>query len=369
MTVAIVVPGGVDASGIDRVIPCLLWLIERLARRHTVHVFALSQELRPATWTLLGARVHNIGRVAGGRRRFLATVAAVHAETPFDVIHAFWAGPGLYAAVAGCRHRVPVLTHCAGGEFVAVPEGRYGARLTWRGRTSVRLALAAAQRVTVATEYMSRQARAHGIETELVPLGVATDRWPPRAPRPRDGTHPARLLHIGDLRPVKDQTTLLNAAAQLHAAGVGFELHMVGVDHMDGGMQRLAAQLGVAGQTTWHGTLDRGRLRTLVDASDVLLMSSRHEAGPVAVLEAAVAGVPTVGTAVGHIADWAPVAAVAVPIGDAAALARAAEALLGDETRRLAVAGEALRRATLHDADFTAARFESLYEEVAARHG
>jgi glycosyltransferase involved in cell wall biosynthesis len=216
---------------------------------------------------------------------------------------------------------------------------------------------------------MSRQARAHGVATELVPLGVATDRWPPLAPRPRDGSQPARLLHIGDVRPVKDQTTLLTAAAQLHAAGVRFELHMVGVDHMEGGMQRLAAQLGLAGQTTWHGRLDRGRLRALVDASDVLLISSRHEAGPVAVLEAAVAGVPTVGTAVGHIADWAPVAAVAVPIGDAAALARAAEALLGDEPRRLAVAGEALRRATLHDADFTAARFESLYEEVAARHG
>jgi hypothetical protein len=41
MRIALVVPGGVDRSGRERVIPILLWLIERLARRHTVHAFVL----------------------------------------------------------------------------------------------------------------------------------------------------------------------------------------------------------------------------------------------------------------------------------------------------------------------------------------
>jgi hypothetical protein len=48
MKVAIVTPGGVDRSGSERVIPCLLWLIERLVRAGIeVHVFALRQEPRP----------------------------------------------------------------------------------------------------------------------------------------------------------------------------------------------------------------------------------------------------------------------------------------------------------------------------------
>ena len=51
MKLAIVTPGGVDESGTERVIPAFLWLIERLARRHDVHVFALSQEPRPRDWT------------------------------------------------------------------------------------------------------------------------------------------------------------------------------------------------------------------------------------------------------------------------------------------------------------------------------
>jgi glycosyltransferase involved in cell wall biosynthesis len=97
--------------------------------------------------------------------------------------------------------------------------------------------------------------------------------------------------------------------------------------------------------------------------------TSRHEAGPMAVLEAALAGVPTVGTDVGHVNEWAPDAAVAVPVGDARALADAITALLADEPRRLAIAREAQRRASAIDADSTAASFERLYAEMLAERG
>jgi hypothetical protein len=59
--IGIVTPGGFDRSGNDRVIPVFLWLVERLARRHEVHVFTLSQYPDPETYPLLGAMVHNIG--------------------------------------------------------------------------------------------------------------------------------------------------------------------------------------------------------------------------------------------------------------------------------------------------------------------
>jgi glycosyltransferase involved in cell wall biosynthesis len=46
------------------------------------------------------------------------------------------------------------------------------------------------------------------------------------------------------------------------------------------------------------------QLRPIVEAADLMILSSCHEAGPLVMLEAAVAGVPTVGTAVGHIREW-----------------------------------------------------------------
>jgi glycosyltransferase involved in cell wall biosynthesis len=364
MKLAIVVPGGVDASGTERVIPVLLWLVERLARRHTVHVFATRQQAAPAHWTLLGAQVHNVGTDGAWRRRLFAWFAAEHACAPFHAVHGIFGGAGTYAALLGRRHRLPVLLHLAGGEPVALHDIGYGMRCTLRGRLSLRVAVAGAHRVTVATPYMQRLADAVGIATELVPLGVALDRWPPRAPRLRDPSMPARLLHVGDLRPVKDQTTLLAAAAALREAGVRFRLDVAGHDTLHGAVQRETRARGLGDVTRFHGVLRREALRALMDEAHLLLVSSRHDAGPLVVLEAAVAGVPTVGTAVGHVAEWAPYAAVAVPVGDARALAHATAALLTDEPWRLTLAHAALRRATTHDADYTAACFERMYEEV-----
>jgi glycosyltransferase involved in cell wall biosynthesis len=166
---------------------------------------------------------------------------------------------------------------------------------------------------------------------------------------------------------VKDQRSLLEAAALLRARGVRFELHLAGYDTTNGATERSDAARAVADVTRWHGLLGRDALHALVGESDLLLHSSRHEAGPMAVLEAAVAGVPTVGTRVGHVEEWTPDAAVAVPPGDPGALADAVTELLEDEPRRMRLAHEAQARAVAIDADFTAASFERLYGDAVAR--
>ena len=82
------------------------------------------------------------------------------------------------------------------------------------------------------------------------------------------------------------------------------------------------------------------------------------------VLEAAAAGLPTVGTRVGHVAELSPHAALAVPPGDAAALARGICCLLEDGTRRREMAAAAKRFADQHDADASAQAFAALYREL-----
>lgn len=364
MKLALVVPGGVDESGTERVIPALLWLIERLARRHDVHVFALSQETQPRAWPLLGARVHNVGTVGAHRRRFLELFAREQRAAPFRIVHAIFGGVGLHALVVGKRFGIPVVTHLAGGELVSIPDAAYGSQTRQRDRLRLRAVTSWSDRITVATPFMQQLATRFGVRTELVPLGVALDRWPVRAPRPRDPGRPARLLHVADLRPVKDQPTLFRAAALLRASGVPFELHLAGYDTLDGALRESTAARALADVTHWHGLLGRESLYELMCDSDLLVHPSRHEAGPLAVLEAAVVGVPTVGTPVGHIAEWAPDAAIATPIGDAEALAREIESLLGDEPRRMTLASVAQSRAVAIDADHTAERFEQVYEEV-----
>jgi glycosyltransferase involved in cell wall biosynthesis len=363
MKLALVVPGGVDRSGEHRVIPALLALIARLAARNELHVYALAQEANAGEWLLLGAKVHNIGR---GRTlwRAIRAIRAEHRRSPFNVIQSLWSGsPGFVAMVAGRLLSVPSIIHVAGGELVALPDIGYGGRQSWVGRLREALQLRAAGAVTAASQPILAQLRAMGITAQRVPLGVDIGIWSPRSPRRRQATA-ARLIHVASLNRVKDQATLLRALSMLAQAGVSFELDVIGDDTLQGEVQHQAAALGLAERVSFHGFLTQRQLRPLMDQADLLLMSSRHEAGPVALLEAAVAGVPAVGTHVGHFVEWVPEAAITVPVGDAQALATAIERILSDEELRLRLASAAQRRALAEDADHTAREFEALHARL-----
>lgn len=363
MKLALVLPGGVDRGGEERVIPAFLALIGQLSQRHEVHVFVLRQEPAPATWRLRGATIHNIG---DGRQRSRAIMAIVaeHRRGAFDAVQAIFSGTcSLVAIAAATLIRRPGFVHIAGGELIALPSIGYGGRQRWISRVREAVTLRAAAGVTAASAPILASLHALGVHAQRLPLGVDLAAWPVLPPR-RRGLGPARLLHVASLNRVKDQPTLLRALAVLAAQGVAFRMEIVGVDTLDGEMQRLANELGLQEQVRFLGFRTQRELRPLMEAADLLVMSSLHEAGPLVLLEAAVAGVPTVGTEVGHLAEWSPVAALAVPVGDHMALAAAIRQISEDEDLRLRLAREAQRRAVDEDAGYTAERFEALYRRT-----
>lgn len=365
MKVAFLVPGGVDRTGEYRVIPCLLWLIERLARTHTVHVFALRQEPGPATYTLRGATVHVVGR-RPHRLRMIGAVVAEHFRGRIDIVHAVWALPsGMVAGAVNGILGLPVLLHLTGGDLAELPEIDYGGRRSWAGRRGVSFAIGRAKLVTTPSGPMRRAAERLGVAAERLPFGVALDRWPVRPPTRRRDSAPFQVIHVASLNRVKDQATLLRAIRILADRGVSLRVDIVGEDTMDGEIQSLCRTLDLTRVVEFHGFLPHRDLRPLVERSHLLVMTSRHEADPLVVLEAAVAGVPTVSTNVGHAADWAPEAAVVVPVGDPVRLADAVADLIASEDKRLKLAFAAQRRAIAEDADQTAGRVMALYDAIA----
>jgi glycosyltransferase involved in cell wall biosynthesis len=367
MRVALVVPGGVDRTGEQRVIPAFLGLMRHLSARHDLQVFALAQEPAPGRWTLCGAHVHNVGGARATRLlRMVTGLRREHGRAPFDVVHALFAGSGGLAAVVAARLLgVPALVHVTGGEACAMPHIGYGGRRTWPGRLREDAVLRGATAVTATSQPVVEQLAALGRPAQRVPLGLDLQSWPLRAPVRRDVAMPARLLHVASLNRVKDQGTLLQACALLAGRGAAFEADVVGEDTLHGAMQARARQLGIADRVRFHGFLTQRLLRPLMERADLLVMSSLHEAGPVAMLEAAAVGVPTVGTAVGHIAEWSPDAALAVPIGRADDLADAIERCIAYEDLRLRLAAAAARLVPQYSAEHTAAQFETLYVRLA----
>jgi len=370
MKIVMTVPGGFDPSGRERVIPALLWLVERLAERNEVHVCVAPGAGAPRTYPLVGATIHDLGGVAGGApgvrlaglwRRLRGVVAAVAQPGPIDVIHGFWAGTsGVLAGLASRRLGVPVLLSIGGGELVWLPEIGYGGRGSWRSRAQAALALRLANAVTGGSRYvLAPLARRAPV---WVPLGVDTSEF--AAPVERPAGPPWRLIHVGSINRVKDQATLLRALSLIVAREPQVHLDWVGEDTLGGAMHALCGELGLTEHVTFHGFRTSDAVAAFYRAAHLHLLTSRHESQAVVVSEAAAAGVPTVGTAVGIVAELAPHAARAVPVADPAALAEAALALLHDQPRREAIGRAAQAWAQQHDAGWTAAQFERLYSSL-----
>lgn len=366
MRVGLVVTGGVDRSGRERVIPSLLWLIERLARFHDVHVFALHHERRPTSYPLRGATVHDLGRapVMPGlgrpiqRYRLRRAIAAIGGV---DVLHGYWGLPASVAVAVAQSLKIPSIATADSGEWVSLPDIGYGLQRHWRDRRAVAVAMRAATTVTVCTQFMQRLAAGHSVTARVIPIGVpAVDAV---VDRPSDGP-PWRLMHVASINPVKDHDTLLRALSAVVASNRDVHLDLVGGDTLNGHAQRLAAALGLTDHVTFHGFLPSDRIAPMWARTHLHVVSSRHEAAGVVTLEAAMAGVPTVGTRVGYIADGEPHRAVAVSVGDHAALAGAILGLIGDPIRRSVLASTARTWALMHDADSTAAMFDRLYRDV-----
>jgi glycosyltransferase involved in cell wall biosynthesis len=348
------------------VIPALLALFRQLATRHEVHVFALHQEPEPGRWELAGAIIHNIG-VDPLAWRVLREILREHRRAPFALVQSIWSGRcGVVALLAARLLRRPCPVHVAGGELVALSDIGYGGLLSLRHRISESQVLRRADVVSAASAPMIASLDRLGIRAEVVPLGVDLASWPARPPQRRD-SRALRLIQIASLNRVKDQPTLLRAVARLRAMGVPISLQIVGEDTLDGKMQRLAAELGVDTCVRFSGYLPHRLLRAEVEASDLCIVSSRHEAGPLALLEAAIAGVPTVGTAVGYVVEWSPQAARAVSVGDDEVLADTIRRLAEDEDARLALAKAAQARALAMDSRYAATRFCELYEKQMRR--
>jgi glycosyltransferase involved in cell wall biosynthesis len=384
----LVVPGGFDPSGREGIIPALLALTEELGRRHDVRVFAAASRSGAAQYRIAGAEVTQLGRPDGvprrrgpggfarGAARLVGLArsidhwfAAAQSSGPLDLVHAFWADrTALLAAWQTRRRRIPLIVSVGGGEAVWLPEIRYGGAGSRAGRVTTRAALRLADVVTAGSAFaLEPLPTSVATRAQVVPLGVAGAGF--AAPPARPSGPPWRLLQVAGLVQVKDHPTALLALRRAVERLGDVRLDCVGEDSLGGQVQRRAAELGLADRVVFHGFLPQERLGALYRQAHLNLLSSRYESQGVVILEAAAAGLPTVGTAVGLLPSLAPEAARCVAPGDSSALGDALCELLPDRPAREAMGAAAQRYANAHDAAWTARAFERLYAPLLARRG
>ena len=370
MKIALIVPGGVDRSGRIFVIPVLLALIERLARRHEVVVVSLDPNTEASEYELLGARIVNLGLIKARTRisRTIVTLGKLMsalraAGGGFDLLHAFWVcPPGTLAVAAGSLVRVPVVVSIGGGELVWLPTIRYGGMRTVRSRITMSATLRCASAVSAPSMYVMRSATRIRPDTLWLPTGVDTKIF--QGSSERACGPPWRLVHVAGLNEVKNQETLLRAVQQVADICPHIVLDCIGADALNGRVQALARRLGIADIVHFHGVLTIDEIVPFYRKAHLFVQSSLHESMGAAVLEASAAGVPTVGTKVGIVAEMAPQAAIAVPVSDPGALANGILELLKDSRRRESLALAAQDFARTYNADWTVTQFEEIYRRI-----
>jgi glycosyltransferase involved in cell wall biosynthesis len=174
---------------------------------------------------------------------------------------------------------------------------------------------------------------------------------------------------VASLQPVKDQATLLRAAALLIADGVDLDVMLVG---RDGGtrnaLERLGAELDLDGRLRFAGLMPS--VPSPHHLFDISVLCSTSEGLPNSILEAMAAGRPVVATRVGAVADAVldGETGVLVPPGDERALADALRRLVKDPAlrERMGAAARARARAE-YSADAAIQALIACYDELCAR--
>lgn len=204
----------------------------------------------------------------------------------------------------------------------------------------------------------------------VIPNGVDTHTFAPN-PDARQAWRsrlriPSSAPVIGTVaryHPTKDYPTLIaairqhaRASPQAHYVAVG-----PGVSEVQPALRALATEL--RGRVHLLGA--QATVADILNAFDVFTLASKSEAAPMALLEAMATGLPAVVTRAGDMPELLGEASLAVPTGDAPALAEAWSATLaegsaqGPENRRRVLASYSLTA--------TAAAYAELYRRLGAK--
>lgn len=158
----------------------------------------------------------------------------------------------------------------------------------------------------------------------------------------RTGTGTCRILFLGVVCERKGVPTLLSALAHPALRALDWRVTMAGNGEVDF-YRAEAERLGLSDRISFLGWVGETQARQLLAESDVLVLPSRNEGLPMAILEAMAYGLPVVATPVGSITD-----AIAdgdtgllVPVGDQEALARAILKLVENPSLRLHIGARA----------------------------
>jgi glycosyltransferase involved in cell wall biosynthesis len=369
--IAVLVPGGVGDENSGMHLPALRTLVEKLAEVHDLRVYSLA----PPHWRepngLCGNSrvsffpVHH--RNATQKKFWLLANACRrdHRIQPFDVVHGFWAIPcGATALALGKYLGIPSIVSFLGGETACLPHIPYGNMVRRSTRMVTLWVSRYADELTTLTHHQTGELHKAGCvrqRVNVIPFGADTNLFPSSK---KDITiRPLRILHVANIHPLKDQSTLLRVfQAVSHLADA--RLRIVGADQSGGSIQHLAVEMGLADKVELLGYIPQRELAHHYHWAHILVHSSMHEAQGAVIAEAAATGVLVAGTRTGLLADFGDEMALVSRVGDYETLSHKILNTIADPQKYNALIRGAQQWALTHDLSWTIHQYLDLYEKT-----
>jgi glycosyltransferase involved in cell wall biosynthesis len=226
--------------------------------------------------------------------------------------------------------RIPVVLHLHGADFAD-----YCRSLPPNGLARVKKMVGKADVVITLGQYWRNFVRDElGVDDSRIAVLHNAVPGPQSVPA-RVGGKTCRILFLGVVCERKGMPTLLEALAHESMMALDWQLEVAG-DGEIAAYQAEAERLGLDTRVTFHGWVDEKGARRFLSQCDVLVLPSRNEGLPMAILEAMAYGMAVVATPVGSIADAIRNGenGSLVPVRDSAALASALASLVRDPSLR-----------------------------------
>ncbi|BAH54046.1 glycosyltransferase family 4 protein [Rhodococcus opacus] len=348
-----------------------LWVSTSTTTRGGVATFVrtIRQTRLWTDWEIRHIVTHRDGSIAMRLSAFATGAAGFVVALVFhrpDVVHLHTASYGSFARKAilawiARAARIPVVLHVHGAEFHSFFRRSPGI-VQWAIRTTLTHASAV---VALGSGWADRlEAIAPGARIIIVPNAVR----PHTAVTQPTEAEPVHAVFLGEIGDRKGTFLLLDAWAKLLADGLdraGIRLTIAG----DGELRRArgrVAELALNDSVNVLGWIGSDAVDDLLETAQVLVLPSRNEGQPMAVLEAMARGLCVVACDVGGIPDLIDDSCgVLVPAGEVDALVSALRRVLCDHDKRRTLGSAALRRVEADfDVEVVSRRFDAIYRQV-----
>ena len=275
-----------------------------------------------------------------------------------DVIHAHWWFPsGVVGMALASMTARPLVTTLHGTDLRLAKQIK-------ASRSVFKAVVRKSSAVTAVSSWLASEASAlaGGIDIDVAPMPVATEKFEPRGEH-----HANRFLFAGRLNRQKGLDALLRAFASMRGVAM---LDVVGEGANAAELKLLASQLGVSDRVVWHGQLKQPELVKHYQSATAVVVPSIDEGLGLVAAEALLCETPVIAFRSGGLTDVIEheKTGILVTPGETGELAQALDVVLEYPERAREMAREGRASALRNfSPDKAAARYADIYRKAVVR--